>query len=50
MLENWDENLPRFIKIFPHEYKRVLGVKLASIAASEEVKPSLAVVGQVQHG
>jgi glutamate synthase domain-containing protein 3 len=50
LLENWDENLPRFIKIFPHEYKRVLGVKLASIAAAAEVKPSLAVVGQVQHG
>ena len=26
ILENWDELLPRFIKVFPHEYKRVLGV------------------------
>jgi glutamate synthase domain-containing protein 2/glutamate synthase domain-containing protein 1/glutamate synthase domain-containing protein 3 len=26
ILENWAENLPRFIKIFPHEFKRVLGV------------------------
>jgi glutamate synthase (NADPH) large chain len=26
ILENWDEMLPRFIKVFPHEYKRVLGI------------------------
>jgi glutamate synthase (NADPH) large chain len=27
LLENWAEALPRFIKVFPHEFKRVLGVK-----------------------
>jgi glutamate synthase (NADPH) large chain len=26
ILENWSEMLPRFIKVFPHEFKRVLGV------------------------
>src|SRR5256885_2163460 len=26
ILNNWSEMLPRFIKIFPHEFKRVLGV------------------------
>jgi glutamate synthase domain-containing protein 2/glutamate synthase domain-containing protein 1/glutamate synthase domain-containing protein 3 len=26
ILENWSRMLPRFIKVFPHEYKRVLGV------------------------
>src|ERR1700677_306630 len=26
ILENWQEVLPRFIKVFPHEFKRVLGV------------------------
>ena len=26
ILENWADSLPRFIKIFPHEFKRVLGV------------------------
>jgi glutamate synthase domain-containing protein 3 len=26
ILENWAELLPRFIKVFPHEFKRVLGV------------------------
>ena len=26
ILENWTAMLPKFIKIFPHEYKRVLGI------------------------
>jgi glutamate synthase domain-containing protein 3 len=26
ILDNWSESLPRFIKVFPHEFKRVLGV------------------------
>jgi glutamate synthase (ferredoxin) len=26
ILDNWTEMLPRFIKIYPHEFKRVLGV------------------------
>jgi glutamate synthase domain-containing protein 3 len=26
ILENWDAMLPKFLKVFPHEYKRVLGV------------------------
>jgi glutamate synthase domain-containing protein 3 len=26
ILDNWMEMLPRFIKIYPHEFKRVLGV------------------------
>jgi glutamate synthase domain-containing protein 3 len=26
ILENWAEMLPRFVKVFPHEFKRVLGV------------------------
>ncbi|HYL73084.1 MAG TPA: glutamate synthase large subunit [Bryobacteraceae bacterium] len=27
ILENWLQLLPKFVKVFPHEYKRVLGVK-----------------------
>jgi glutamate synthase domain-containing protein 2/glutamate synthase domain-containing protein 1/glutamate synthase domain-containing protein 3 len=27
ILDNFDEMLPKFVKVFPHEYKRVLGVK-----------------------
>jgi glutamate synthase domain-containing protein 3 len=26
ILENWSEMLPKFVKVFPHEYKRVLGI------------------------
>jgi glutamate synthase domain-containing protein 3 len=27
ILDKFDEMLPKFVKVFPHEYKRVLGVK-----------------------
>src|SRR5579872_1124815 len=30
ILENWNQMLPRFIKVYPHEFKRVLGVPRAS--------------------
>ncbi|HJT86344.1 MAG TPA: glutamate synthase large subunit [Bryobacteraceae bacterium] len=26
ILENWEQMVPRFIKVFPHEFKRVLGI------------------------
>jgi glutamate synthase domain-containing protein 3 len=26
VLEHWDALLPKFVKVFPHEYKRVLGI------------------------
>jgi len=26
ILENWESTLPKFIKVFPHEFKRVLGI------------------------
>ena len=26
IIENWESTLPKFIKVFPHEYKRVLGI------------------------
>ena len=39
MLERWDEHLPRFVKVFPMEYRRVLGQMMAEDAntAREEV-------------
>jgi glutamate synthase (NADPH/NADH) large chain len=27
ILDNWGDLLPKFVKVFPHEYKRVLGIK-----------------------
>ena len=51
ILQNWEELLRRFFKVFPREYKRVLGV---SRAPDAEVIPQPAAlhtaVGQVQHG
>jgi len=29
ILEHWLEMLPKFVKVFPHEYKRVLGTQRA---------------------
>jgi hypothetical protein len=29
-LEHWLEMLPKFVKVFPHEYKRVLGTRPAA--------------------
>ncbi|HWB85881.1 MAG TPA: glutamate synthase large subunit [Bryobacteraceae bacterium] len=39
ILENWSEMQPRFIKVFPHEYKRVLGIpRAASVVAPPPVE------------
>ena len=40
ILENWAEMLPKFVKVFPHEFKRVLGIA----RAGEHMKISGAVV------
>ena len=34
ILDNWDRLLPKFWKVFPHEYKRVLGVTRQQVAAA----------------
>jgi glutamate synthase domain-containing protein 3 len=33
VLDNFDELVPKFVKVFPHEYKRVLGVERQKAAA-----------------
>ncbi len=33
ILENWTAMLPKFVKVFPHEFKRVLGVKRQAVAS-----------------
>jgi glutamate synthase (NADPH/NADH) large chain len=37
ILQHWDAMLPKFIKVFPHEYKRVLGIPRipASVVAAQ---------------
>ncbi len=51
LLDNWQEAAPRFIKVFPHEFKRVLGVSRSERAyISGEAVAILADAEQVQHG
>ncbi|MGB6691218.1 MAG: glutamate synthase large subunit [Terracidiphilus sp.] len=54
ILEHWSEAQSRFIKVFPHEYKRVLGVPRADnvyIAPSSiATSPLVTAAEEVQHG
>jgi len=56
ILDNWSETLPRFIKVFPHEFKRVLGVGrsrqpfIPGQNLPGENLPVVAAAEQVQHG
>jgi len=56
VLEHWANAQPRFIKVFPHEYKRVLGVaRVDSIYGAEFASPTTssslaAATTEVQHG
>jgi glutamate synthase domain-containing protein 3 len=51
ILENWAEALSRFIKVFPHEHKRVLGVSRRRQHYIPRAPLSvLAPTEQVQHG
>ena len=42
ILENWGEMLPKFVKVFPHEYKRVLGIPKYQPGHAESNHPHLA--------
>ncbi|HUX27198.1 MAG TPA: glutamate synthase large subunit [Terracidiphilus sp.] len=52
VLEHWADAQPKFIKVFPHEYKRVLGVpRAASVYVSPTSQsPLVAATVEVQHG
>ena len=66
ILDSWSEVLPRFVKVFPHEFKRVLGVSrsrqpyipgknlpgknLPGQNLPGQNLPVVAVAEQVQHG
>jgi glutamate synthase (NADPH) large chain len=51
ILENWQDMLPRFIKVFPHEFKRVLGLSRARQPyIVGQPLPQVEFAGQVQHG
>ena len=52
ILEHWTDAQPKFIKIFPHEYKRVLGVeRVDTIYCPPTAAPQVeAAAAEVQHG
>ena len=52
VLEHWADAQPRFIKVFPHEYKRVLGVpRVESVYSSPTTPPPMvASTAEVLHG
>jgi len=55
VLEHWRELVPKFVKVFPHEYKRVLGVPRSQPRSTEQVTaappaPQQDEIRQVLHG
>ncbi len=52
VLEHWASEQAKFIKVFPHEYKRVLGVpRVESVYVSPTSQsPLVAATAEVQHG
>jgi glutamate synthase domain-containing protein 2/glutamate synthase domain-containing protein 1/glutamate synthase domain-containing protein 3 len=55
ILEHWADAQPRFIKVFPHEYKRVLGFARseatpAAVHSSPPTSSPLPAAAEVQHG
>jgi glutamate synthase domain-containing protein 2/glutamate synthase domain-containing protein 1/glutamate synthase domain-containing protein 3 len=52
ILEHWPDAQPRFIKVFPHEYKRVLGIARVDSVYSPPTtsSPLVAATAEVQHG
>jgi glutamate synthase domain-containing protein 2/glutamate synthase domain-containing protein 1/glutamate synthase domain-containing protein 3 len=51
VLEHWDTAQAQFIKVFPHEYKRVLGIpRVESVYVSPTTSSPLVAAAEVQHG
>ena len=52
ILEHWAEAQPQFIKVFPHEYKRVLGVERVDTVYASPIgtSPMVTATAEVQHG
>jgi glutamate synthase (NADPH/NADH) large chain len=50
VLEKWDELAPKFVKVFPHEYKRVLGIPRQAEHAYVPLPRATEPGRQVAHG
>jgi glutamate synthase domain-containing protein 3 len=49
LLSNWEMELPRFVKVYPHELKRVLGVERSATVYSGVRQQRAAAAVEVQH-
>ena len=47
VLDNFDKMLPKFVKVFPHEFKRVLGVSKKEVTSAEWRVPGRPAAGLV---
>ena len=43
ILENWNTILPKFVKVFPHEFRKALERQKAKAAATAPILPSASV-------
>jgi len=51
IIDNWQHAVSNFIKVFPHEYKRVMGISRSDrVYVPAEPMATLAAAEQVQHG
>ena len=49
ILENWGEMLSKFVKVFPHEYKRVLGIPRYQAAKADAARSPLVAAAGLKH-
>jgi glutamate synthase domain-containing protein 3 len=49
-LKHWDAVLPKFVKVFPHEFKRVLGIPRIPATVLAAQAGTMAAQGQVIRG
>ena len=51
ILEHWQRMLPRFVKVFPHEFQRVLGLaRAAALVKDDAVSANGGKQAEVLHG
>jgi glutamate synthase domain-containing protein 2/glutamate synthase domain-containing protein 1/glutamate synthase domain-containing protein 3 len=50
ILDNWTQLIPKFVKVFPHEYKRVMGVKRQPAAHAVTIAGKPPAPQEVLHG
>jgi glutamate synthase (NADPH/NADH) large chain len=49
ILENWGEMLGKFVKVFPHEYKRVLGIPRHQPSKANAAHPQVVAAANLKH-